>query len=360
MISKNKELEKLTKLHEDLDNYFSNTIIPQLFIDTNLLLRKFTPPAMKQFKLKEEFFGKKIAEIKQISNLPSIVSDIKVVITTGKSLEKEIQTKDMKWYQMNILPYVVRRENRVNGVIITFIDITKRISDLKEQERLIAAHELLLDTISHDIKNPLLGLGLTVEMLLKLSEKNMERLPFLIDNAEKSFIGMKNVVEDLIVSRREKYEQSNVEELIDINNVFEDVCLALANQIIETDAIITQGTPGFEVKFVRRKLRSVLYNLISNAIKYTAPNTQPHILFSCSKKDGYINLSVTDNGIGISSEKISSIFDKFSRLEKHYEGTGVGLYLVNTMVKEAGGRVEVQSKPGRGSIFTICLKDHSS
>jgi two-component system phosphate regulon sensor histidine kinase PhoR len=53
------------------------------------------------------------------------------------------------WYQMNILPYKVFKEEKTNGVIITFVDITDRIRDLKEQEKLIAEHELLLDTIAH-------------------------------------------------------------------------------------------------------------------------------------------------------------------------------------------------------------------
>lgn len=75
-------------------------------------------------------------------------------MSTGNVLEKEIQTTDLRWYQMNILPYLVRKENKTNGVIITFVDITPRIRDLKEQEKLIAEHELLLDTIAHDIKNP--------------------------------------------------------------------------------------------------------------------------------------------------------------------------------------------------------------
>lgn len=87
------------------------------------------------------------------------------VLATGKILEKEIQTTDLRWYQMNILPYIIRKENKTDGVIITFVDITSRIQDLKEQEKLIAEHELLFDTIVHDIKNPLLGHSLTIQNL---------------------------------------------------------------------------------------------------------------------------------------------------------------------------------------------------
>lgn len=77
----------------------------------------------------------------------------------------------MRWYQMNVLPYHVKKESRTDGVIITFVDITSRITDLKEQEKIIAEHELLLDTISHDIKNPLAALGMTVQLLRRVPEK---------------------------------------------------------------------------------------------------------------------------------------------------------------------------------------------
>lgn len=65
---------------------------------------------------------------------------------------------------MNIIPYVKRIDNLTNGVIITFIEITRRVKDLQEQEKLISDHETLLDTISHDIKNPLTNLLLSVDM----------------------------------------------------------------------------------------------------------------------------------------------------------------------------------------------------
>ncbi|MEN5234366.1 PAS domain-containing protein [Sphingobacterium faecium] len=137
---KNEQVAELRQLNEDLENYFSNTIIPQLFVDADLRLRKFTPPAMKQFVLKEEYIGLPLDDIKENFRYPNIINNISTVISTGKMLEKEIQTTDMRCYQMNILPYITRKDNQTNGVIITFVDITARIEDLKEQEKLIMEH----------------------------------------------------------------------------------------------------------------------------------------------------------------------------------------------------------------------------
>ncbi|RVT97221.1 hypothetical protein EOD41_19660 [Mucilaginibacter limnophilus] len=122
-----KNFDTITELNELLENYFRNTIIPQLFVDANLVLRKFTPPAMRQFKLKDSDIGRPIEDIIDNFRFPTFVENIHQVIATGEILEKEVQTLDKSWFQMNILPYVMRANYRTNGVIITFVDITARI-----------------------------------------------------------------------------------------------------------------------------------------------------------------------------------------------------------------------------------------
>ena len=355
MRSKNEQISELNELNEELENYFSNTIIPQLFVDANLKLRKFTPPAMKQFKLKNEFVGKHMADIAENFRFPTIIENIETVIESGEILEKEIQTIDMDWYQMNILPYIVRSKNITNGVIITFIDITSRIRDLKEQERMIAEHELLLDTIAHDIKNPINAIGLTVELIKRLSDEQMERFPKLLGHLESSLIDMKKVVDGLMDTQLQRHKYQAAEELLDLQSIIEDVRLTLSPQIQERDVIITLDLEDTELTFVRRKLRSAIYNLLSNAIKYTPIDRRPEIMVSSIKENEKFTICVKDNGIGISEADQNSIFKKFERVRSDVEGNGVGLYLVNTIVSSAGGKIEVESELGKGSTFKIIL-----
>ncbi|HEX3384645.1 MAG TPA: PAS domain-containing protein, partial [Mucilaginibacter sp.] len=159
-VGRDQQIKKLIKQNDELENYFRNTIIPQLFVDANMVLRKFTPPAMKQFKLSADDLGRSINDVRDNFRFPGIVENIQQVISCNEILEKEIQTTDFRWYQMNIIPYVSFKNHKTNGVIITFVEITMRIKDLKEQENLISDHETLLDTISHDLKNPLTSLVL--------------------------------------------------------------------------------------------------------------------------------------------------------------------------------------------------------
>jgi len=355
MQNKDEQISALVELNEELENYFGNTIIPQLFVDAALVLRKFTPPAMKQFKLKRENLGRPLLEVIDNFRFPTIIDNIEQVIDTGELLEKEIQTTDMKWYQMNILPYRERKKNTTNGVIITFVDITSRIKDLKDLEKLIAEHELLLDTIAHDIKNPLLALSMSIQLLKRAPEKELERFPSMLQNVENSLNKLKKIVYDLVETRWHEHRYLAVEEILDLENILEDVRLTLAPQIQSTQAIIKKDIGSSEVTFVRRKLRSVVYNLVNNALKYSSPGRKPEILIKSYIEPGYVVISVSDNGIGINRDNLDLIFNKHHRVESSGEGNGVGLYLVKEILETSGGKIAVESEPGKGSVFSLFL-----
>ncbi len=356
MQDKNKQISTLIELNDELENYFRNTIIPQLFVDAHLILRKFTPPAMRQFKLALTDVGRPIADIRENLRFPAIVDNIQHVIDSGEILEKEIQTTDMRWYQMNIIPYVLVKENRTNGVIITFVEITMRIKDLKEQEKLIAEHEMLLDTISHDIKSPLTALNLTIQMLKKVPEKGMEIFPALLANVESSLTNMQQIINDLTRSRWQEHRYQAVKEPLNIEHIIEDVRMTLAPQIEESNASLKSDIGISEIVFVRRKLRSLLYNLVNNAIKYGSPDRKTEILIKTEEENGYMVISVIDNGIGIHSDHFKTIFSKYERLGETADGNGIGLFLVKEIVNSAEGKITVDSEVGKGSEFKVYLK----
>jgi two-component system phosphate regulon sensor histidine kinase PhoR len=356
MQNKTEQISALIDLNEELENYFRNTIIPQLFVDAHLVLRKFTPPAMRQFNLKLEDVGRPIADIKENFRFPTIIDNIQHVIDSGDVLEKEIQTTDLRWYQMNILPYIVQKDKKTNGVIITFVEITMRIRDLKEQEKLIAEHEILLDTISHDIKTPLTSLGLTIEMLKKLPEKGMERFPVLLEKVESSLVKMQHIIHELTDSRQQEHRYKAVEELLDFEHILEDVRLTLAPQIKEASAIIKTEIGYSEIVYIRRKLRSVVYNLVNNAIKYRSPERNPIINIKTYREGDLMVIAIADNGMGIPADDLQNIFDKYRRVSQTGEGTGIGLYLVKEIVSVSKGRIEVESELGKGSVFKVFLK----
>jgi two-component system phosphate regulon sensor histidine kinase PhoR len=356
MFSKDQQIKELAEHNDELENYFTNTIIPQLFIDSDLILRKFTPPAMKQFNLSRNDIGKSINDIKDNFRFPTIIENIQQVIDTNEILEKEIQTTDYRWFQMNVIPYLVKKSKKANGVIMTFVEITMRIKDLKDQEKLILDHELLLDTISHDIKSPLTSLMLTITLLKKDAGEKSASYKSLFNILENSVKKMQSVINELTDAGKQKHKYKTQEELLSFENILEDVRLTLASNIKESGAKIKSDVMVSEILYSRRKLRSIIYNLINNAIKFRSLDSVPEIFITTNKIKNFVVISVKDNGIGIEKSNQSDIFKKYGRIETDIEGSGIGLYLVKEIVTSSGGKIVVKSKLGKGSEFKVFIK----
>jgi two-component system phosphate regulon sensor histidine kinase PhoR len=354
----NQTIQELTEHNDLLENYFRNTIIPQLFVDGQLRLQKFTPPAMKQFSLSASDVGRSINEIKDNFRFPTIMDNIQQVISGNEILEKEIQTTDLRWFQMNIIPYVRIKDNKMDGVIITFVEITTRIKDLNEQEKLIADHEILLDTISHDIKNPLTNLVMAVDLFKNISPNDEKAFRSLLEVVDNALGKMHKLITELTEVRKDGHKYKAEAELLSFENILEDVRLTLSDNIITAGAIIKSEINVSELTFSRRKLRSIVYNLINNAIKFKSPDRRPEIVVSTNQADEYIVISVKDNGIGIEESKFDEIFSKYYRIENSIEGSGIGLYLVKEIVTNAGGKVVLKSHSDKGTEFQIYLKIH--
>jgi signal transduction histidine kinase len=121
---------------------------------------------------------------------------------------------------------------------------------------------------------------------------------------------------------------------------------------------VTGADVPVPVSASRQQMTKLLYNLLSNAVKFTDPATR-RIRVSLDASKGKVVLTVADNGIGIPTDQLDRIFERFVRLESgsapSREGTGIGLALVKGIVSQAGGRVDVESTLGRGSTFTVTL-----
>ena len=356
MSDTNQVIQNLIEHNDELENYFRNTIIPQLFIDGDLRLQKFTPPAMKQFSLSATDIGKPISDIKDNFRFPTILDDIKEVIDSNEILEKEIQTTDMRWYQMNIIPYVKIKDNKTDGVIITFVEITTRIRDLKEQEKLVSDYEILLDTISHDIKNPLANLVVAIELFKNVSPNDEKEFHSLLKIVDVALTKMHKLINELTEIRKDEHKYKAEEEPVNFENLLEDVRLTLSDNIIESGMTIKKEITVSGITYSRRKLRSILYNLVNNAIKFKSPNRKPEILVKTFKENDFVVISVKDNGIGIGPGKLDVIFSKYYRLENAIEGSGIGLYLVKEIVSSSGGKIVVESQLDKGTEFKIYLK----
>lgn len=138
---KNKEL---LEINDDLNNYFRSNVNGQLFINNDLLLMKFSPGTVKQINLLETDIGRPLGHITNNIKFETLIEDIKHVLTNGDVITKEIETNNGQWYQVMTMPYVRQSDQKNNGAIITFNDIT----------------EMKKTQLELDISNKMLGMSI--------------------------------------------------------------------------------------------------------------------------------------------------------------------------------------------------------
>jgi signal transduction histidine kinase len=236
----------------------------------------------------------------------------------------------------------------------------KALEDARHQaEAANKAKSVFLSSMSHELRTPLnaiLGFGQLLELEDTLNAQQHDYVEEII-YAGCHLLELINAVLDL-----SKIESGRIElsfEAVDCGALAED-CLplvsAMANKhgiTVETDAV------GRLVLWAdRARLKQVLLNLMTNAIKYNRPNGRVWLHPMPDAKEGRKRLAVSDTGFGIAADKLSMLFQPFSRLGAEngtIEGTGIGLVICQRIVEMMEGAIGVESEPGRGSTFWIEL-----
>ncbi|MGI8582843.1 MAG: chemotaxis protein CheB [Chitinophagaceae bacterium] len=354
---KNKEL---LELNDDLNNYFRSNINGQLFVNNDLQLMKFSPGTVKQINLLPTDVGRPLSNISTNIKFETIENDIRQVLADGNIITKEIETENGKWYQVMTMPYIQQPDNKTNGAIITFNDITQLKKtqlqlDKKNEslQRINADLDNFVHTTSHDLLAPLGNIEMSIGVMneIKVTDPKLNSFLNVINSSVKKFRSLINDIANIA-----KIENGMLEmEMIDIEEIINNVEWSLANKIKSSEAVINRDLEVKNILFSKKNLRSILYNLISNCIKFKSD--QPPVINVCTAKEGdCVILSVQDNGIGMTKDGIDKIFGMYDRLHQDIEGHGIGLYLAKKIVDAAGGNIIVESDPGKGSKFTINLK----
>jgi signal transduction histidine kinase len=143
-------------------------------------------------------------------------------------------------------------------------------------------------------------------------------------------------------------------EMVDMHETIDNIEWSLESKIKAANATIVRDIEVKNILFSKKNLRSILYNIISNGIKFKS-DQPPLINIKISKKADKVIISVQDNGIGIPKDDLDKIFEMYGRLHHDVEGQGIGLYLAQKIVHASGGNITVESTPGIGTTFTIFL-----
>jgi two-component system sensor histidine kinase/response regulator len=218
-------------------------------------------------------------------------------------------------------------------------------------------------TASHDLKAPVSnieGLMNVLKDCISDPESHDEDVMVLVEMINKSVNRFKGTIQDLTEITKIQKNLDEEIEMVNIPEVLDDVKLSIQELIITSTADIkTDFKACEEIRFSKKNFKSVVYNLLSNAIKYRDPQRKPKIVIRTGIEGNYVVLTVQDNGLGMDLKNDTKIFSMFKRLHDHVEGSGIGLYIVKRIVSNAGGKIEVESTVGKGSVFKIYFSNKS-
>lgn len=255
------------------------------------------------------------------------------------------------YYAISCYPLTKNRETI--GVIEILRDITQEIQAQKaqmQQEKLMSIGRLSAG-IAHEINNPLTTIMTSSMMLQEELESGSEmhqELEIISNEAQRC----RKIVQSLLDFAR---QTQPMQKLQDINTIIQESIYLTKKQAEFNDLVVTaelsEDLPPIYVD--KEQLQQILINLTLNAIEATAPGGSITFSSQYHAASESIHLCVSDTGSGISPEYQDKIFDPFFTTREY--GTGLGLSISHSLIEQQGGRIELDSKPGRGTTFTIKL-----
>lgn len=304
-------------------------------------------------------------------NSPYIIDDMAKLINERKNngpLIIEVIAKDKNnkefWVESN--SRIIDFDNQI-AIIVTVRNITERknveLASKKEAFELEKLRTEFFANISHELRTPLNIILGAIQIILrdiKDDEKPIDKRKIInnINIERQNCFRLLRLINNLIDST--KLDSGHFElDMINCNivNVVEEITLSVADYINNNNITLIFDT-DVEEKVVAcdpDKIERIMLNLLSNCIKFT--NEGSRIFVNILDGEEYITISVEDTGIGIPEEKVNIIFDRFRQVDKsftrNYEGSGIGLSLVKSLLEMHGGMISVESKYGAGTKFIM-------
>lgn len=280
----------------------------------------------------------------------------------GEKSEVETDIKNFhdgtEWYEIKFLP-VISRTREITGVLFSSSDITENKTSqelLEQKNRELQKTNLELDhfvySAAHDLRAPLTSLlGL---INLTKQESQDEQIRTYMNFMEKSIKKLDGFIKDIIAySRNQRMDiegrEINFKKII--SNIFDDFHYIDGSDCVIKTINISNDIPFYSDK---RRIKIILNNLISNAIKYADKfKVQPLINVTISVTETSAIIKIQDNGVGIHDFYHDKIFNMFFRASETSEGSGLGLYIVKETITKLNGTITMESTFGQGTTFFI-------
>lgn len=247
----------------------------------------------------------------------------------------------------------------INVIADTTMKMSKNVKDYLnqiEKERMI--RQEFFSNASHELKTPITSIQGYAELLESGMIQDESTKADFASRIKKEAVRMTGLINDiLMISRLEAKEAEVTFSDVRVSVLLEEIIDSLKPQAAEAQVFVHVDCQPLMIHANLQQMRELLTNLISNAIKYNRPGGQ--VWINIRETDGQMVIRVKDNGVGIPSDSLDRIFERFYRVDKGRSrkqgGTGLGLSIVKHIVNFYHGTIHVSSEPDMGSEFTVFL-----
>lgn len=331
---------------DKLDTIFNYMAEGVIAVDRESYLIHANPTARVILDIEDEYVLKVKQDLRKLN-----IKKVNYYNLDTLSGESQVEIKDC-FYNVKYAPYKNDR-GFVSGIIVVFQDITK-------EHKLDMMRKEFVANVSHELKTPLTTIKSYVETLIEADLKGSAQKRFLgiIDRESDRMI---RIVRDLLQLSNLDYKNENWNiECINTYEAIESVVESLELMIREKNHTVNLNI-DYDIAMIcadRHATDQILMNIVSNAVKYTEPGGKIDISAKSYGEKVFIN--VKDNGIGIPSNDLQRIFERFYRVEKGRSrgmgGTGLGLSIAKEIIESMGGRIRIQSEFNVGTEIKLVFK----
>jgi two-component system, OmpR family, phosphate regulon sensor histidine kinase PhoR len=287
-----------------------------------------------------------------------VISLVEEIFMTEVKVRKQMQLPlriERKHFEVYGAP-IIGNNDEWKGIVLVFHDI----SELKKLEQM---RKDFVANVSHELKTPITSIKGFSETLLDGAMEDKKLTENFLSIILKESDRLQSLIQDLLdLSKMESQGFSINLQKVDVTEILRDTLLMLKGKAEEKEIDLFFHEEGkFFIDGDLYRIKQIFINLINNGITYTPQNGA--ILVTVKELEGKVLIQITDNGIGMNEEELPRIFERFYRVNKARDrtsgGTGLGLAIVKHLVEAHHGSIQVTSKQGIGTTFTVIFNKHT-